>query len=308
MIWANLVHLSFNMWSDRPLSEGEMRDYYSPYSQLPVDDSMWNDILHQMQAAGFNMIIIDLGDGVHYRSHPEIVTEGAWSPERLRQEIAKARDMGLEPIPKLNFSTCHDYWLKEYAYCVSTPRYYTVCKDLIAECIELFDNPRFFHLGMDEETADNQRFYRHAMMRQYDLWWHDLNLLIESVENGESRAWVWSDYLWHKEEDFLQNMPRSVLQSNWYYSETFGEDEVPVKGYKILEAHGYGQVPTGSNWRGQQKNFEMTVEYARRHIAQERLLGFMQTPWRPTLEKFRDVHEDAISQVARVIEKTIMEE
>jgi len=38
--------------------------------------------------------------------------------------------MGLEPIPKRNFSTAHDTWIKEYGRQVSTSVYYLVCADL----------------------------------------------------------------------------------------------------------------------------------------------------------------------------------
>ena len=77
----------------------------------------------------------------------------------MRAEVKRLREMGLEPIPKLNFSTCHDTWLGPYARMVSTPKYYEVAKDLIAETIELFDKPRLFHLGMDEEDERNQRHH-----------------------------------------------------------------------------------------------------------------------------------------------------
>jgi len=32
----------------------------------------------------------------------------------MKDEIARLKGLGLEPIPKLNFSACHDAWLKDY--------------------------------------------------------------------------------------------------------------------------------------------------------------------------------------------------
>ena len=32
-----------------------------------------------------NMVVIDLGDGVKYESHPEIAVKGAWSTTELRE-------------------------------------------------------------------------------------------------------------------------------------------------------------------------------------------------------------------------------
>ena len=97
LIWGNLVHLSYNMWSDRPVSEwGHLAKEDLHYvTTSPVlrflDDTLWNDILKAMSAAGMNMVVIDVGDGIQYKSHPEISVKNAWSHKRLKQELAKAR-------------------------------------------------------------------------------------------------------------------------------------------------------------------------------------------------------------------------
>jgi hypothetical protein len=298
LIWASLLHLSYNMWSDR---QADWLEYVSAEPNLRFDQSLWDDLLKRMAEAGMNMVVLDLGDGVRYESHPEIAVQGAWSVAQLKQELAKARALGLEVIPKLNFSTCHDTWLGPYARMVSTDTYYKVCQDLIEEVITLFDQPRLFHLGMDEETAMHQEHYAYVVVRQFDLWWHDLYQLVDGVERGGSRAWVWSDYAWHHPEAFYQKMPRSVMQSNWYYGDEFGPDVVEARTYAELEAHGYDQIPTGSNWTSD-VNFGRTVSYCHEHGAPERLKGFMQTIWKPTLEACRERHMRAIDQVQQARE------
>jgi hypothetical protein len=312
LIWANLIHLSYNMWHDRVANERPRgSNHAQPY--LRFDDSLWNDLLLKMQETGMNMVVLDLGDGVRYDSHPEIAVENAWSPQRLRDEIVTMRQMGLEPIPKLNFSAAHDTWLKDYSRMVSTPKYYEVCRNLIQECISLFDTPRFFHLGMDEETHAHQRFHAYSLVRQYELWWHDLLFYFDVTEKAGSRPWIWSDYLWHHEDVFLEKMPKSALQSNWYYGESFDTAPVaedpndPFKGkkghlaYVTLEAHQYDQIPTGSNWAND-TNFGDTVTFSLEHIAPERLLGFLSAPWLITLEKRREKHMAAIEQVGQAIQ------
>jgi len=298
LIWAYLVHLGYNMWCDREVPELKDRPYWTAQPYLRFDKSLWDGLIDKWADAGINMVIIDLGEGVRYESYPELAVRGSWPGERLREELARLRDKGLEPIPKLNFSATHDAWLGDYARCVSTQPYYAVCQHIIAEVVELFDHPRFFHLGMDEETAEHQRHYAYAVMRQHELWWHDLNLLFKQVEKGGARPWIWSDYLWHHPEAFYANMDKSVLQSNWYYGAKFSERIGYVKAYLDLEEHGYDQVPTGSNWSGPE-NFEKTVAYCGEHIAQPRLKGFLQAPWKPTLEAVRGDHIAAIEQVAR---------
>jgi len=304
MVWGILWHLSYNMFSDRGIQ---------PY--LRFDESLWNDLLRAAAQVGVNMVVMDLGDAVQYQSHPEIAVRDAWTVERLSRELTVMRDLGLEPIPKLNFSACHDAWLGEYARCVSTDTYYGVCRDLIAEVIELFDTPRLFHLGMDEETAHHQRYFEYLVVRQYDLWWHDLYFLVEQVEKGGVRPWIWSDYLWHHPEAFFAKMPKSVLQSNWYYGGVFDpgvfDPEIDyVRAYRDLEAHGYDQLPTGGydqphrhlpsggGWT-KPDNFPKTVEFCRSRIAPARLKGFLQTVWQPTLEARRQFHMEALEAVGR---------
>jgi hypothetical protein len=297
LIWGNLVHLSFNMWVDR---QTDWLEYVCAEPNLRFDQTLWDDLLQRMAGAGMNMVVLDLGDAVRYDSHPEIAVQGAWSRDKLREEIARARALGLEVIPKLNFSACHDTWLGQYSRMLSTDIYYGVCKDLIAEVIELFDRPRFFHLGMDEELYKHQEHYAYVVIRQFDLWWHDLYFLLDQVERGGARPWIWSDYLWDHPQWFWKKMPKTVLQSNWYYGAQFDDGVVGAKAYKDLEAHGYDQVPTGSNWSSD-ANFERTVDWCRQHVAPERLLGFLQTSWKPTLEERRDKHEQAIDQVGQAI-------
>jgi hypothetical protein len=302
-IWGNLLHLSQNMWTDRDGPDV----YWSMRDHLLFNKDLWDELTEEMVNAGMNLLVIDLGDGVRYASHPEIAVEGAWSRDELQQELKRLRDLGLEPIPKMNFSTGHDAWLKEYSRMVSTPAYYQVCADLIGEVIELFDRPRFFHLGMDEETAENQRDYNYVVIRQHELYWHDLAFLIQQVENREVRAWIWSDMVWDKPEEWLAHVPKSVLQSNWYYFNEFDSptvewrDRLAPAAYRLLEEHGYDQIPTGSNW-ATAENFALTVAYCREVIAPERLKGFLMAPWKPTTPEWRQHHLKAIQYVAEVIE------
>lgn len=296
MYWANLLHLSYNMWGDWA-NPNAPSPYHNRKPYLRFDQGLWDDLLREMAAGGFNMLVIDLGDGVKYTSHPEIAVEGAWSVGKLREELKKARGMGLEPIPKLNFSTCHDTWLGPYARMVSTPKYYEVCADLIREVSELFDRPRLFHLGMDEENASIQRYYEYLVIRQHDLWWRDLKFLAAEVERAGGRPWIWSDYVWANHDAFYERMPRSVLQSNWYYRTEFAPDLPRVKDYIELDRAGFEQVPTVSNWNSAE-SIGLAVDFCVKHVPRERLLGFLLTPWRPTLPETRTRHMEAIRAMA----------
>lgn len=296
LIWGYLVHLSFNMWSDRIA-----RHSYDPVNlKLQFDDRLWDELVRRMHKIGVNMCVIDLGDGVQYQSHPELAIKGAWSRKRLKEEIKRLRGLGIEPIPKMNFSACHDAWLGPYSRKVSTPEYYRVCKDLIAEAIDLFDRPRFFHLGMDEETASHQRSFRYVVIRQFDLWWHDFHFLRRQVQKGGVRPWLWSDYAWHHAKEFWKEMPRSVLQSNWYYGRSFSQKIRYVQTYREFEEHKYDQIPTATYYFADFadiESFPQTVRFLGRWIPRPRLKGFLQTVWVPTTQAQRSKHLGALRKL-----------
>ena len=303
-----LVHLSMNMWEDcQPKhfnTEYLLGRMYCP--NLQFDEECWSKFLAKMVEHKINMIVLDLGDGVVYKSHPEIAVNGAWSTEKLKQEIERIRSYGIEPIPKMNFSTCHDAWMGIYERMVSTPEYYQVCKDLIAEVAELFETPRFFHIGMDEEGFENQEFYNYQLIRRGNLWWDDLNFYFEQVKSNGSRPWMWSDVLRNcDEKKFLERVPLDVLQSNWYYGNKFTDLDPEsrifksVNVYTKLERLGYQQVPAASNWANDE-NFPMTVKYCRELINKKNLLGFMTAPWYPTINKHCDRLVSAVKQFSAV--------
>lgn len=202
------------MWEEYVSPKVPITETRGYHPSLQLSDKLWNDALEKMVAERMNMAVITLGNAVRYESHPEIAVEGAWTVERLRKEIKAIRRMGIEPIPSLNFSAGHDTWLRAYSHMVSTEEYYEVCRDLINEVSDIFSKPRFFHLGMDEETAGHQRFQDFTVVRQSDLWWGDFYFLIGEVMKNGSHPWIWSDYVWHHKNTFFKNMPKSVLQSN----------------------------------------------------------------------------------------------
>ena len=279
-MWAYLMHLSDNMWGD-PGSTIKIAPYQP---ELTTDDKIWKDTIDFLPTQGFNTVLIDIGDAIQYETHPEISVKGAWSKDKLKAELNRMRAMGLTPLPKLNFSAGHDAWLGEYSRMLSTSTYYQVCKDLILEVAEVFGNPEYFHLGMDEEDPKNQGGLAFCCVRQKDLWWHDLYYLFDVCEKAGTRPWVWSDYCWHNKDIFLEKMPKCALQSNFWYNrikklEDGTYKEIQGQTYCVLEEAGYDQVPCVSFFEGYSPNAQETMELGKEVIALERLKGFMTAPW-----------------------------
>lgn len=301
-MWCTLVHLGTNMWCEEGNLRGGVAGCDPAFPELLFDRAVWDEYLQRLKDTGTNTIILDLGEGLRYDSHPELAVKGSWTRAEMEAELKRLDKMGFEVIPKLNFSATHDIWMKEYSYMVSTPTYYQVCKDLIDEVCDIF-KPRYFHLGMDEEVYENQKHYDYVVIRQNDLWWHDFYYLVDCVENNGARAMIWSDYARHRPDEFVEKCPKSVVQCVWYYFDQFGDNleemyEIRVRPLDIFEKHGYDQLPTGSNYYFDE-NIELLTKYCKEHISKEHLLGMMQTTWyfvKPDHKEMLDKGTDALKK------------
>lgn len=300
-MWCLLLHLSYNMWEDSPTRKAATNEKFE--LELEFDKSAWDEVTEMAVKEGCNSVLIDLGDGVKYKSHPEIAVEGAWEPEYLKAELKRLREMGLTPYPKLNFSAGHDAWLGVYSRMLSTPIYYEVVRDLIHEVIDIFDTPELFHLGLDEENGLNQSKLDFACVRQYDLIWHDLNFYFDCVREKGVRPWIWADYEWSYPEEFMANVPKDVLISPWYYNHLYSDKGAPFpmdawsvarrESFKKLSDEGYDVLPTGSNITNIY-NLDHMVRYSAEQVAPEHNKGLVIAPWVSTIERCKYRIMDAI--------------
>ena len=275
-MWAYLAHFGMKLWERR-----------CHYTDLKVDDSMWKSLTERAAAIGVNVFVIDLAEGMVYPSHPELSVRGSWEPERMKDEIARLKKMGMMAVPKLNFSSSHDQWLGKWRPYLSTPEYFQVCAEIIRDVAEVFDESPLFHLGYDEETyfIQNVNKFEYKRLRSGNLWWHDFLWFVAEVEKYGMRPWIWSDMCWEHKDEFLARMPRTVLQSNWYYENEFDVSTMKkenrkamVETYTTLEKGRYDQMPCGSTYSCRE-NFGKTIDHCRRVIKGDRLKGFFMAPW-----------------------------
>ena len=300
-IRAVMLHMGMNMWGDwhapgEPVAKG--RRYAK--DEIFFSEDVWKRTVAHARKKGCNMVVMDLGEFVKYPSHPELAVKGSWSAERMRNEVRRLRKMGLEPIPSLNFSATHDCWLQEYHRMLSTRIYYGVCSDILKDVAEIFETPRMIHIGFDEECYKLQSGRGVIMIRQHEMWWHDLYWFVNTVEKLGMRAIVSADYGW-KHPEYVKKMPKSTVQQNWYYNQDAQGYEIEkmapefkpqLQLYIDLEKAGFDQLPCVTNWISERakkaglannsENSRKMVEFCRRHIAPERLLGFMMASWTDT--------------------------
>lgn len=200
-----LVHLSMGFSSSkRPMAEC-------------FDKEVWNRIVDKCVECGYDAIVIDVSDGMKYQSHPEIADPDAWTVEEMKQELHRLRDLGIALYPKVNFSAAHDHWIKEYRDKLSTPEYYAFCKDIIEELYDVFEAPRYIHLGLDEEFPDVAATNSHY--REREQAFIDYRIMIDYVRNTGATCMMWASTCMHNLDIWEKYIPKDVVFGLGHYYE-----------------------------------------------------------------------------------------
>lgn len=324
-LWGLMVYLSENQWMPEK-------------DAVRFDDSFWGYILEKSAEAGINTILLEVGDGVQYRSHPEISLKNAWSPERVKEEVRRCRELGIALIPKVNFSTGHSYWMKEYRRMTSSKPYYDFCRDIIRELYELFESPEYIHLGYDEEVPLVVDRSEYVVYRKGELLIRDFQFLIDEVKKTGATPWAWHDPLWKHGEDYLKYIDpkENVILSPWFYLGFRKEHYTPIapfnpdgtenqwykEGCRYLEEHpmfsnateyfyggkvlelmnlGFRYIPVPSVYCSDHNTADM-LEFFKNGAPDRQIAGYLTAPWVPTLWTSKEKIDRSLELLARARE------
>lgn len=303
--WTLMVQLSRNQWE-------------KVYPALDFEEEMWDWILEEAHKNGFNHILLDVGDGIQYSSHPEISTQNAWSHRRVHKELARCRELGITVIPKLNFSSFHCNWLKQYARMISSDIYYKVAAELIREVYEVFEHPEYIHIGMDEEDINMAKNREYAICRHGNLYWHDLRYLIDCVADTGAKAVIWYDAAFVNPAEYRKRFDTNeVLLCPWYYwglkPENFTKmADFPYRGQfdhlkldviedlprlKNFREQGIAYCEAGqeylpASWPARPNNTWNLMEFLM-DAPDENILGHIIAPWAATKSEYKEKFEQA---------------
>ncbi len=288
-MWAMLFHLGSNMWG----KPGECH-HYEQEEEIAYHDSFycdmdtWRKATEFLPECGINTIVIDIGEGIRFDSHPEMAVKGNLTKAEMKEELERLRGLGLTPLPKFNFSSTHNGWMEPYSNKMGSEEFRRVSLDIIDEMIELFGRPKFFHLGLEEEIVENQKYYPVKIERSWKQKTEDALAMFDACRKKGVRPWMWVDPQsmpgFGGPERFRENIPKDVLISNWYYSEFMevGENEkANIRLYREIEEWGYEQMPCGSNWICPQ-SLRQTMKFCKNNLKDEKILGYMTSTWRQT--------------------------
>ena len=167
---------------------------------------------------------------------------------------------------------------------VSSDIYRQVCVDLINEVCEIFDTPELFHLGMDEEHSfDCLQWREIAIMRSPKLMFEDFGIMFDAVRKNGSRPWVWADYYWNHPDVFMENMPKDVVLSNWFYNRFMNYPSTNwlsrvIECFEVFDKAGFDQIPTCSTCGARLNSIE-TLVHIPKVVSEEHLMGYCMAPW-----------------------------
>lgn len=226
-ICAHNLNIGYNMWFDK-YSILNFNEYDKKERDfLYFDKDTWNRVTEFLPAQGINTVIIDLAEGIEYDCAPELKVEGSICKAEFKEMLDRLRKLGLTPIPKLDFSSAHDVWLKYYSRMLCTTAYRELVVNLIDEVCELFDKPEYFHIGMGDEYNDYQKYYGFIATRGRINFWEDVLLMCEACRKNGARPMMSGEYYNREPYLFTKNLPEDVVITARY----FGDILAPIDEY-----------------------------------------------------------------------------
>lgn len=269
--------------------------HYDPHwvqhkaTEQPFDSAVGAAVIEALRGHGFNALVVSIGDGVVYQSHPELRKPYSVPMAVLHALAAQARAAGLEFIPKFNFSmsaiNCHNDWIRVpgqtwWDDLDHDEAYYAKAFALIDEVLAACGGASRLHIGMDEDHN-----------RSHAQYVATIKALRQRLKQRGLRTIMWSDaaipypngqvYV-EKALAAIAHCPKDVVQVLWDYRGT------PARAAKRIVDAGF-ELWGAPGW-SDAKQVEGYVRLCRRLGA----TGLLMTRWIKCVEENRQELLDCI--------------
>ncbi|NLW50480.1 MAG: hypothetical protein GXY85_06505 [Candidatus Brocadiaceae bacterium] len=193
--------------------------------EKPIDVDLALEVIDAMAQVDMNLLVIDIADGVRFKSHPELARPYSVPMATLSRIAGCARKRGIEVVPKLNFAGSglnqHTHWMRPYHRPFDGEGFWRRAFLLIDEAIDACKPARYFHIGMDEDHWHSLRQYAET-----------INVLDAGLKERGLRTIMWKDCQdyssaeAHVEKSRASEgkIARDVIQVPWGYARVKAEE------------------------------------------------------------------------------------
>ena len=224
----------------------------------------------------FNYLVLEFWGTYPFESHPALCWEEfRTSPENIKRLVAIGKELGVTLIPQFQLFghasfgrgssgkhvtlDFHPEYLPLFepdgwTWCLSNPETRKVLADVVLELYEVFDRPKYFHIGFDEaydpaECRDCRRADYATLLKDHLLYFHQL------MAEHNCRIMMWHDMLitradprWHgyiaignnRTADLLEQLPKDIVICDWQYGVPKENEQWPTmrffkeQGFSVL--------------------------------------------------------------------------
>jgi len=215
--------------------------------EKPFDLATGLAVVEALAEEGFTHLVIDLKDGVAWKSHPELRKHYTVPMAVLRKLVAAAHSAGLDIVPKLNFSQSeinrHNHWMippgEVWWQHFDEETYWRRAFEIIDEAVEVCRPAKLVHIGMDEDHN-----------RSYAQYAEAIRVLRAGLRKRGLRTMMWNDSaiaygpgFIHRDKAIYaeREIPKDVVQVLWNYSYVPSEHirRIAKEGFELWGAPGW---------------------------------------------------------------------
>ncbi len=203
----------------------------------------------------FNTLIFESSHGMAWKSHTELLCNYSVSPEHIKElvKLAKQRHIAVYPLVQ---SLGHGEWMfrnnstnidfcedssAPWAYCPMDTKSYDFIFDLYKEAIDIYDNPKYFHIGHDE--IDNPgKFPNHETCKSVGiekLYFSDTLYVYNFLKARGITPVMWGDiFLRDNHRPYVDALPKDMVIADWHYDPALTQPSVDFYRDKGLQIWG----------------------------------------------------------------------
>jgi hypothetical protein len=292
-----------------------IRAFHFILRAVPLDKAYW--MADEAKKAGFNVIIVQITDGVKLEKAPWLPHNGAWSKEEFSKWVEYVRGIGMEFIPEIKFLTHQEkFFQRNNLDLMFNSRTYDPQKDevyqkvfaIIDEIVELC-HPKAFHIGHDEvagfsPVSKEKWLNPDEKILPAELFYKDIMKIYNYLKNKGIETWMWGDMLISPDEfsglpaeslkafhgtlpgygkELRAKLPKDIVICDWHYN----DDREDFPSLSIMQKEGFRVI--GATWAK-----EKTIKNFSKYASKSKAYGMMATTWWHVQKRNWDVVEKII--------------